>query len=165
MKNTKSSACTSRVSTQIAHAPFCLCLKLVTESRPPPSHPPPHTYNPQSCDCCRHLSNYRMERGAAEAKPFPAVAYSVTHGQAPVLIKSYSDTGTSSPLFISILRTACMQLKPTAHGRRAVTRHSCLSSVNRFPRMPTDKPVTDFYASLDVTLTELIFKNSHDGLV
>lgn len=118
-----------RVSTQTAHVPFCLCLKLVTET-PPTSPNPPYTYTqpPQSRDCCHPLSNY-MERGAEEPKPFPSVVHSVTHGQAPALIKPNSDAGTSLPLFICILWTACTPLMPTAHGRRAVTRHSCLSSV------------------------------------
>lgn len=89
---------------------------------PSPDTPRPNTHT-QSHDCWRHLSNYRMERRAAEAKLFPSVAYSVTHGQAPVLIKSYSDTGASSPLFICLLRTVSTLLDPTA-----VTRHSCLSS-------------------------------------
>lgn len=44
LKNTKSSACTSRVSMQTAHAPFCLCLKLVMES-PPKLPSSTHTYN------------------------------------------------------------------------------------------------------------------------
>lgn len=124
-----------------------------SHGKPPQAPLPPHTQSPQSRDCWRHFSNYHMERGAAEAKPFPSVAYSVTHGQPPALIKSYSDTGTSLPLFVCILWTMCAPLKPTAHGRRAVTRHSCLSSAHRFPRMRSDKPVRDFYASLDVTLT------------
>lgn len=65
----------------ITHAPYCLCLNVVVET------PPPHPQRTQAHDCWRHLSNYRMERRAAEAKLFSSVAYRVTHGQAAVLVE------------------------------------------------------------------------------